>query len=149
MIWAFSPNGQYSLKSAHYLAKGLNLLNLKTGDNWVWKVLTSPRIKFFLWLCSHYSILTREVLGLRGSSLDLSCPVCGLHLESILHTLRDCHIAKNFWIDLGIQGSTLDFFSVNLFDWLKGNCMSSTRTSYGNLPWKFLFPFGVWHLWLH
>ena len=32
---------------------------------------------------------------------------------------------------------------------MKRNCQSPTRTPYGILPWKVLFPFGIWQLWFH
>lgn len=61
LVWAFSNDGSFDLKSAYLLAKDLNLLNLNTSKGkWVWKVTTTPRIKFFLWLCYHKSIPTRE-----------------------------------------------------------------------------------------
>lgn len=78
LVWAFSNDGSFDLKSAYLLAKDLNLLNLNTSKGkWVWKVTTIPRIKFFLWLCYHKSIPTREVLGSRGINLDTACELCG------------------------------------------------------------------------
>ena len=96
IIWGFSSDGDFSLKSAYYLAKGLNPLNLVTNNAWIWKVMTSPWIKFFLWLCSHSSVPTYEVLGSRGLSIDSLCPICGLQSESIIHMLRDCYVVKIF-----------------------------------------------------
>ena len=48
LIWAFSKDGSFSLKSAYLLAKGLNPLNLATHPcKWVWDANTTPRINFF------------------------------------------------------------------------------------------------------
>lgn len=59
LIWVFSKDGSFSLKSAYLLAKGLNLLNLASHPyRWVWDTNTTPRIQFFLWLVSHNSIPT-------------------------------------------------------------------------------------------
>ena len=45
LIWAYSNDGSFSLKSAYLLAKGFNLVNLDTNTHqWVWKAHTSPRI---------------------------------------------------------------------------------------------------------
>jgi len=75
--WAYSKNRFFSLKSAYLLARGLNPLNLDTVSVvWVWKVETYPKIQFFLWLCLHNSLLTREVLGSRGLNLDPICSLC-------------------------------------------------------------------------
>nr|POE76510.1 putative ribonuclease h protein [Quercus suber] len=74
LIWAYSKDGCFSLKSAYLIAKGINILNLETSPhNWVWRASTTPRIKFFLWLCTHHSIPTKEVLGSRGFFLDPTC----------------------------------------------------------------------------
>ena len=111
LIWAFSKDGSFSLKSAYLIAKGFNLLNLDTSPHqWVWKAHTSPRIKFFIWLCTHHSVPTKEVLDSRGLNLDPMCELCREGTESIIHTLRDCRVAKAVWKDLGFEGNNLDFF---------------------------------------
>lgn len=49
LTWAFSKNGNFSLKTAYLLAKGLNPLNLITKSiAWVWKNELPPKIQFFL-----------------------------------------------------------------------------------------------------
>ena len=70
LIWVYSKDGYFSLKSAYLLAKGLNPLNLTSHPyRWVWDAYTTPRINFFLWLVSRNSIPTRVVLGSRGFNL--------------------------------------------------------------------------------
>ncbi|XP_075665344.1 uncharacterized protein LOC142635008 [Castanea sativa] len=93
LIWAFSKDGSFSLKSAYLIAKGFNTLNLETSPH--------------QW-CSY-----------EGSSwfklnLDPTCELCGGSPESILHTLRDCKVAKSVWKDLGIEEGNLEFFGSNL-----------------------------------
>ena len=110
-ILAFSKDGNFSLKSAYLIAKGLNPLNLDTFNMWVWNSKIMSRIKFFLWLCSHYSIPTREVLGSRGFNLDTTCELCGMYAESITHVCRN----------LGISDARQDFFGIPLLDCLKNN----------------------------
>ena len=98
LIWVFSKDGSFSLKSAYFLAKGLNPLNLASHPcRWVWDAYTTPRIKFFLWLVSRNSIPTRVVLGSKGFNLCLTCDVCGISDESIIHALSDCPRAKRVW----------------------------------------------------
>ena len=103
LIWAFSKDGSFTLHSAYLLAKGLNPLNLTTHKPWVWKAKTSPRIKFFPWLCFHSSIPTKEVLGSRGFNLDNTCDLCGVGVESLIHVLRDYSMAREVWRNLGID----------------------------------------------
>ena len=68
IVWAFSSNEVFSLNSTYSLAKDLNPLNisLEPDSSWIWKANTTPRIKYFLWLCFHHSLPTCEVLGLRA-----------------------------------------------------------------------------------
>ena len=110
-IWTFCKDGNFSLKSTNLIAKGLNPLNLDTFNMWVWNSKTMSRIKFFLWLCSQYSIPTREVLGSRGFNLDTTCELCGMYAESITHVCRN----------LGISDARQDFFGIPLLDCLKNN----------------------------
>nr|POE48311.1 putative ribonuclease h protein [Quercus suber] len=150
LIWAYSKDGSFSLKSAYLIVKGINILNLETSPhNWVWRASTTRRIKFFLWLCTHHSIPTKEVLGSRGFFLDPMCELCGESPESILHTLRDYRVAKSVWKDLGIEEGNLEFFRPNLDAWLKINCGINSMYPRPRMPWKILFPQVVWTLWLH
>ena len=64
---------------------------------WVWKMITLPKIKCFLWLCLHKSISVREVLAARGLNVPLCCPICNSAMESILHMLRDYPQVRAFW----------------------------------------------------
>lgn len=87
LVWALSKDGSFSLKSAYLIAKGFNILNLETSPHqWVWKASTSPRIKFFLRLCTHGSVPTKEVLGSRGLNLDPTCELCGESPNSSSHS---------------------------------------------------------------
>ena len=50
LIWVYSKDGSFSLKSAYLLAKGLNPLNLASHPcRWVWDAYTTLRIKFFFY----------------------------------------------------------------------------------------------------
>ena len=58
LIWAYSKDGSFSLKSAYLLAKGLNPLNLASHPcRWVWDAYTTLMIiiiylfYLFIYLC--------------------------------------------------------------------------------------------------
>ena len=140
LIWAFFKDGSFTLLSIYILAMGLKPLNLTTHKPWVWKAKTSPRIKFFLWLCFHSSIPTKEVLGSRGFNLGTNCDLCGVGMESIIHVLHDCSVARGFWRNLGIADARQDFFGTSLMEWLKNNCESQDSLLQPRIPWKFVFP---------
>jgi hypothetical protein len=103
IIWAFSSSGNFSLQSAYLLAKGLDPLEPTSmyESSWIWKARTSPRIKFFLWLCFHQSLPTCEVLGNRGINIFQGCSMCTSSMESIIHVLRDCPRGSGFLVEIG------------------------------------------------
>ena len=149
LIWAYSKDGSFSLKSAYLLAKGLNPLNLASHPcRWVWDAYTTLRIKFILWLVSRNSIPTRVGLGSKGFNLCLTCEVCGISDESIIHALRECPGAKRVWTELGISSTNQEFYNLPLPEWLKSNCSSAQFYLRPRIPWKMLFPQGLWLIWL-
>ena len=143
LVWAFLKDGLFSLKSAYLIAKDLNPLNPDTHPcQWVLEMNTTPRIKFFLWLCSQNSIPTREVLGSRGFNLDTMCEVCERASESITHVLRDCPEVSEVWKGLGIRDTNQGFYGLPLMVWLKSNCSSSDFFSQALNPLENSLPIG-------
>jgi exonuclease III len=143
-----SRNGDFCLKLAYLLAcKPLVGYLHDSPSNWIWKVPTSPRIRFFLWQCYHNSVPVRDTLVARGINIPNTCPRCLGPNESLLHVLRDCPDSSSFWHDLNIPSICLASFSVPLIDWLKLNCSIDCPYA-GFIPWNYVFSFGIWNLWL-
>ena len=57
-----------------------------------------------------------------------------MQTESIIHTLRDCRVAKAVWKDLGFKENNQDFFGLNLEEWLKKFCGTSTSYPRPHVP---------------
>jgi ribonuclease HI len=143
-----SSNGDFCLKMAYLLAcKSPMASNTIAPSNWIWKVNTSPRIRFFLWQCYHNSVPVRATLVSRGINVPNICPRCLGSDESLLHVLRDCPDSSAFWHKLKIPNNCFASFALPLVDWLKLNC--SSPCSYDTfLPWQTVFAFGIWNIWL-
>ena len=107
------------------------------------------KLLIFLWLCSHNSIPVREVLGSRGFTIDQSCPLCNNHVETIDHLLRECHASVSFWNQLGVPSKAIQSFGLPLLDWLHINSTCGFTLRHLHIPWKTLFIFGLWTLWLN
>ena len=88
------------------------------------------------------------VLATRGMSLPTSCPICNNEVESIIHTLKDCNVARQIWNTLSFPLDPNVFFNLNLVDWLRINCQSNKNHAVSNIPWGVIFPIGLWTLWL-
>ncbi|KAL0011764.1 hypothetical protein SO802_006872 [Lithocarpus litseifolius] len=91
IIWNATANGNFNLNYAYILANG-EAPQFFNGK-WIWKLKVLPRIQSFIWMCIHNSIATRERLASRGLQVDTVCSMCNLHPETIIHLLRDCHVA--------------------------------------------------------
>uniref|UniRef100_A0A2N9FE83 CCHC-type domain-containing protein n=1 Tax=Fagus sylvatica TaxID=28930 RepID=A0A2N9FE83_FAGSY len=81
-----SRNGEFCLKLAYLLAcKPPAGCIHDSPSNWIWKVPTSPRIRFFLWQCYHNSVPVRDTLVARGINIPNTCPRCLGPNESLIH----------------------------------------------------------------
>lgn len=107
-----------------------------------------PKVITFLWLCHHNSIFVREVLVSRGINCTNLCLLCKSHGESIIHVLRDCGFAQQFWNRICVPYPLVNSFSFGLCDWLKSNCLSNLAHQNAT-PWNAIFPLAVWNLWKH
>ena len=117
------------------------------STSWIWKAKTLPRIKTFLWMCSHNSIGVKSCLVRRGVVNDEMCPVCQRELESILHALKDCSSVKSIWCYLGIQDTNHEFWIANLQEWLNANGRMAKSLIDGKPPWSMIFSIAVWNVW--
>ena len=150
LMWAHSKNGSFSIQAAYLIARGLNPLNpVSVSYKWVWRTDTLPKIQFFIWLCLHDSLPTTYVLGSRGLNLDKMCRMCNKGNETINHLLRECEVAHLFWLQVQVPHYYRNSFKLPLKEWLEYNCKDEMNTIVKGVPWKVLFPIGLWHLWLH
>jgi hypothetical protein len=68
-------DGSFNLRKAYQLAcKPSHSMDCLSSPNWLWQILTSPRIQFFLWQCYHDSVPIRATLAHRGINITPSCP---------------------------------------------------------------------------
>ncbi|KAL0005366.1 hypothetical protein SO802_012927 [Lithocarpus litseifolius] len=148
VVWGYSPSGEFDQKTAYAIARGDSGLAAKFEGEWVWKVDSMPRIICFLWKLCHRSIPVKEVLYGRGITQDAQCCVCNNERESIIHAIRDCSFAKSVWDNFSTASDIPGFYNLDLCPWLKINLnFQSLRSDL--MPWKVLFSFVVWNLWVH
>lgn len=105
--------GNFDPKYAYLLAVGdEGSPNFK--GKWIWKLCTLPKVQMFLWKCLHHSLPVKNVLSDRGITELRGCDSCLEDRESILHVLRECPIAQNFWRMAGYPPELRDSFSLEL-----------------------------------
>ena len=76
LIWSGTSHGDFDLKSAYYLAMNFQDSPTPFSGQWVWKMETLLRIKFFIWLCLHDSIGMGVCLARKGLRDLETCQIC-------------------------------------------------------------------------
>ena len=143
---AESPKGVFDVKSAYGIAMESTNASCVSAS-WIWKADLLPKIRMFVWLCTHNSIGVKSCLGRRGVVQDEVCPICCNGVETILHALRYCIHLKQVWNQLGVNTSKFDFWHYNLRDWLSLIAGSNDKLIESGLPWKVVFPFAILNIW--
>lgn len=101
--WRFNKSGKLSVKSAYWLACDLKtklhhpevlvLPSLNPLKEKIWKVMTLPKIKIFLWKTLNEALPVASLIIRRGMKADKRCQMCGYEGENINHVLFTCHVA--------------------------------------------------------
>jgi len=96
--WGFSGTGNFSVKSATWLAHGPAEHSTSTWHfNWIWKLDVPPKIRVFLWQMLHNALPLRDTLYRRGIQIDNDCPLCTGNLENNDHLFWDCPSTHSLW----------------------------------------------------
>jgi len=74
LAWAGSPKGVFDIKSAYGIATESTNASCVSAS-WIWKADLLPKIRMFIWLCTHNSIGVKSCLGRRGVVQDEVCPI--------------------------------------------------------------------------
>lgn len=107
LIWMGNKKGEFTVKSAYYVA--LSLVETKecgecsNGDQrnplWrkIWHLKIPTKIRTFAWRAYMNGLPTKLNLCRKGVNISPMCPMCKQEPESISHTLLHCDFAKQVW----------------------------------------------------
>ena len=112
MVWAFTPKGNFTVRSAYRLALDMvnSAANGEASDNHqqslFWKILwhlNAPnKIKSFAWCVCKNILPTKDNLC-RRKVIDIpTCEACGFGVESMRHVFWECEKAQEVWVLSGI-----------------------------------------------
>lgn len=114
MIWHFTQNGAYTVKSGYQLAyeaylrqqtdKPESSFKPKEGF-WksVWKLKVPNKIRNFWWRVCKNAVATKENLFRRRCAKSSSCPLCDEKVESIEHLLFACPWTRAVWFGCNVR----------------------------------------------
>ncbi|KAL1095127.1 hypothetical protein V6Z11_D06G134800 [Gossypium hirsutum] len=132
-FWTASSYGNFSVSFAYELL----MFNAPVNGFWmkIWKLDVPHRIRFFLWLVTHDHLLTKAMCVRRNITGDATCPRCGCHEETPLHS----HHLRG--------GRLVRFNSCNLTEWLRANCSNKSFLVENSVAWSQYFAFTCWLIW--
>ncbi|XP_057779717.1 uncharacterized protein LOC130998303 [Salvia miltiorrhiza] len=100
IVWHFSDDGHYSVKTAYKLASSLTLDEThKVDGNWrvLWRMDVPPKVRHFLWRAARNNLPTKENLLSRGLTVGGECPICRSGYENTWHIFFACPFAETCW----------------------------------------------------
>ncbi|KAF4403293.1 hypothetical protein G4B88_007939 [Cannabis sativa] len=126
LIWPFTPNGQYIVKSGYRVGREMNLnptrcSNMTDIQNWrkmMWSLQLLSQMKLFGWRVCHNWLLAKTILIHRGMDINPRCDLCGRYDETLTHALWSCDKVKNIWKPLPWYKKCSSLGEGSMFDFL-------------------------------
>lgn len=102
-----SSNGQYTVKVGYHYWTSHNSIrgedNEARGWNKLWNLKLPHKVRIFLWRFCKTNILVKKLLRGKGVPNPITCPMCEVGIEHVLHLFFDCPFAKQCWITVGLE----------------------------------------------
>ncbi|KAL5733341.1 hypothetical protein ACOSQ2_033033 [Xanthoceras sorbifolium] len=98
LLWHYSKDGKYSVKSGYWLASslaqdGASSSSSSAGSSWwkfLWGLNIPAKVRMFVWRACRNLLPTRSLLAARRVPGGSGCPLCGAAVDSVLHSLWFC-----------------------------------------------------------
>ncbi|KAF4350693.1 hypothetical protein F8388_003414 [Cannabis sativa] len=127
LIWPFTPNGQYIVKSGYRVGREMNLnptrcSNMTDIQKWwkmIWSLHLPPRMKLFGWRVCHNWLPAKMNLKHRGMEVNTRCELCARYDETLTHALWSCDKVKSIWKLLPWYKQASKLGEGSMFDILK------------------------------
>lgn len=121
-VWSSSISGTYTANEGYlWLLNEHRDFDAELGSwKWIWKLPTSEKCKFLIWLICHEALPTNKLRSSRGIGVNLYCGRCYAAEETSLYCLRDCPGAAHIWHMLGFD-MFQSFFHMDSKTWVQSN----------------------------
>ncbi|XP_035545040.1 uncharacterized protein LOC118348156 [Juglans regia] len=125
LVWQFTTNGIYTVKSRYHLSKELECdlegetsVKAKEKQAWktIWKLRVTAATKMFLWRACNEALPLLANMRRREVVEHSSCLVCKQEPETPGHVLWGCIAAKDVWGQGVMKVQKLSFQSDLIFD---------------------------------
>ncbi|GAU31911.1 hypothetical protein TSUD_270960 [Trifolium subterraneum] len=135
----------FSISNMYHNLCSFNKRNVNPMWCKVWKLQVPERVRTFMWLVMHKRLLTNSLKSSMGLGHAM-CNFCSDVEETIIHVMRDCPIAVNFWnqvipvVDRGV------FYMGEINQWMNFNLNNSIKWI-NNGNWCSFWALGCFCLW--
>lgn len=96
LLWAYSKDGTYSVKTAYMLGKWGNIDDFHKAWGLLWSLEVSPKVRHFLWRVTTNSLPVRDALHRCHLVDESGCPWCVGEVETAQHAMFQCQHARQF-----------------------------------------------------
>ena len=101
--WKYERKGSYSIKSGYRVLIAKNGIGLIGGVHksvwkYLWAFTVPPKVKNFLWRACTDCIPTGSTLMSKRVEISKFCPLCHASIETPLHILVNCPLARGCWV---------------------------------------------------
>lgn len=94
LIWRDDAKGVFTVSKAYKCLTPSGAQPSWPGWRRTWKLRVEQRIRTFLWLLSHDSLLCNFNRWRKGIADTAECQLCLAQTETSLHVVRDCQSAR-------------------------------------------------------
>ncbi|CAA7043074.1 unnamed protein product [Microthlaspi erraticum] len=154
--WRFNKNGDFSVKSAYWLACQFNKSDAQREaeiqpsfngiKEKIWFLQTAPKVKTFLWRVLSDDFPVAENLITRGVKIETCCNLCGFEGETSNHVLFTCSLARQIWALSGFPSPQNGFHQESIHVNVHYLMLMSKNI---RVPpdIRRIFPWVLWRLW--
>ncbi|KAL0310308.1 UNVERIFIED_CONTAM: putative mitochondrial protein [Sesamum calycinum] len=125
LVWHYSKNGLFSVRSAYHLALSMSVKASSSGTCWppqlwhkVWQAPAPNKAKLFIWRAIRNILPTASNLQKRIPYDNFSCPLCESVSEGPIHTFFHCDFARQVWALSNIRWHILDSSPLSMEAWM-------------------------------
>jgi ribonuclease HI len=140
-----NSNG-FSINATYQNLCGLRKEEAEPKWSKVWKLSVPERVKTFMWLVLHNRILTNELKSRMGLGHSM-CTHCVNIEETVIHVLRDCPIAMEFWNNAIPTINRGSFYMREAQQWIEDN-LGNTIERDNSTAWCNFWALACYSLWI-
>lgn len=145
--WKCMEAGNFSMRKTYYNMYCTGHQTSYPIDAIIWNLRVIQRVRTLIWFIARERLLMNAERMCRGLVTYACYEQCGCVLESTLHVVRDCGVARNVWNYLVPHQHHPLFYSLDFMEWLHWNLTNAGMIDWEGNERHLLFSILTWFLW--